>query len=354
MTGRGTGTMTGAYLPGTSSVELRDVPIPTPGPGQVLVRMRASTVCGSDLRAIYRGHVGPEPYWGVIAGHEPCGEVVEVGPAVRRFRPGDRVVVYHIVGCGLCRECRSGYMITCTAEPPDKMAYGWQRDGGHADYLLAEQSTLVALPDALSFVDGACVACGFGTAYEALCRTGVSGHDVVLVTGVGPVGMAAGLLAKAMGSPLVVGVDVSAERVALAQELGCLDEGLVAGEGVLEEVLDLTGGAGYEVTVDCSGSAGARVVALRATRRWGRCVLVGEGGRLDIDVSNWLIHNQVTLHGSWVTSLPRMEDLLEQLVRWDLHPERVVTHRYGLTDAASAYRTADAAIGGKVAIVMEP
>ncbi len=346
------GSMTGAYLPGNHDVELRDVPIPTPGPGQVLVRMRASTICGSDLRAIYRGHVGPEPYWGVIAGHEPCGEVAEVGPGVRRFSPGDRVVAYHIAGCGLCRECRSGYMITCTADAPDKMAYGWQRDGGHADYLLAEQSTLVSLPDELSYVDGACVACGFGTAYEAVSRAQVSGRDAVLVTGVGPVGMAAGMLAKALGSHRVVGTDVSRDRVALALELGCIDEGVVSGTDTLDDLREATSGHGFEVSVDCSGAAQARVLALRATRRWGRCVMVGEGGRMDIDVSNWLIHNQISIYGSWVTSLPRMEELLEQLVRWDMHPERIVTHRYSLADAAKAYRTADAAVAGKVTIVM--
>ncbi len=347
------GTMRGAFLPGDSTVDLRDVAVPAPGPGQVLLRMRASTVCGSDLRAIYHGHVGPEPYYGVIAGHEPCGEVAEVGPGVRRFRPGDRVVAYHIVGCGTCPECRSGYMITCTAPPPDKMAYGWQRDGGHADYLLAEQSTLVPLPDALSYIDGACVACGFGTAYEALCRAAVSGRDTVLVTGVGPVGMAAGLLAKAMGAQRVIGVDVTADRLALARRLGCVDEEVLAGESALEEVRELTGGAGCEVAVDCSGNPTARVVALRATRRWGRCVYVGEGGRVDIDVSNWLIHNQVTLHGSWVTSLPRMAELLEQLVRWELSPERIVTDRYPLGDAGEAYRTAAAGRSGKVAITMD-
>lgn len=346
-------TMTGAYLPGDSTVELRQVPVPTPGPGQVLVRVRASTVCGSDLRAIYRGHVGPEEYWNVVAGHEPCGEVAEVGPGVTHFGVGDRVVAYHIVGCGLCRECRSGYLITCTAGPPTKLSYGYQRDGGHADFLLAEASTLVALPDALSFVDGACVACGFGTAYEALCRAQVSGRDTLLVTGVGPVGMAVGMLAKAMGVPRVIGVDSSPERVRLAQDLGCIDDGVPAGDTALEQVLDLTGGTGCEVTVDCSGAASARVVALRATRRWGRCVLVGEGGRLDIDVSGWLIHNQLTVYGSWVTSLPRMEELLEMLVRWDLHPERIVTHRYPLADAGEAYRTAAAGLGGKVAVVME-
>ncbi len=245
--------MTGVVLPGSSDVDIREVPVPAVGPGQVLLRMRASTICGSDLRAVYHGHVGPEPYWGVIAGHEPCGEVVEVGAGTGGIRVGERVVVYHISGCGRCAECHAGYMISCTAEPPVKLAYGWQRDGGHADYLLADLATCVTLPDGLSFIDGACVACGFGTAYEALCRAGVSGRDTVLVTGVGPVGMATGMLAKAMGSQRVIGVDVDSGRLTFAESQGCIDEGVTAGADALEAILELTGGEGCEVSVDCSG-----------------------------------------------------------------------------------------------------
>src|SRR4051794_25015726 len=164
--------MRGVYLRGDRRVEVREVPDATPGERHLVVRMRASTICGSDLRAIYREHLGrgPEAYQGVIAGHEPAGEIVDVGPDCRRVRVGDRVALYHIAGCGVCHDCRMGYMISCTS--PIRAAYGWQRDGGHADYILADESTCVMLPDALSFVDGACVACSFGTAYEALCRAG--------------------------------------------------------------------------------------------------------------------------------------------------------------------------------------
>ncbi len=117
--------MCGAYLPGGRTVELRDVPVPVPGHAQVLVAMRASTICGSDLRAIYREHLGtgPEAYQGVVAGHEPAGEIVAIGPGCRRFCEGDRVVLYHIAGCGLCGDCRSGYMVSCTS--PLRAAYGW-------------------------------------------------------------------------------------------------------------------------------------------------------------------------------------------------------------------------------------
>ena len=124
-------TMMGAILPGNSTVELREFPIPTPGHGQVLVKTMASTICGSDIRCIYREHTGKgaEGYIpGTIAGHEPCGQIVAEGPGLKRFKKGDRVIVYHISGCGVCHDCRMGYQISCTSE--HRAAYGWQRDGG--------------------------------------------------------------------------------------------------------------------------------------------------------------------------------------------------------------------------------
>jgi threonine dehydrogenase-like Zn-dependent dehydrogenase len=344
--------MRGVYLPGGRQVDIREVGDPVPGHGQVVVAMRASTICGSDLRAIYREHLGtgPEAYQGVIGGHEPCGEIVAVGPGCRRFAVGDRVVIYHIAGCGLCADCRAGYMIGCTS--PLRAAYGWQRDGGHADFLVAEESTCVALPDGLSWLDGACVACGFGTAYEALRRTAVSGRDAVLVVGLGPVGLAAGLLARAQGATAVVGADPVQSRRDLALTLGAVDVAVAADAGAGDRIREATGGHGCEVSVDCSGSAAGRALALAGTRRWGRCAFVGEGNRLEIDVSPSLIHRQLTVFGSWVTSVGHMEELVERLVRWDLHPDRTVTDRFPLADAAAAYRTADEGAGGKVALVM--
>jgi len=342
----------GVYLPGDRRVDLREVPDPQPGPGQVVLAMRASTICGSDLRAIYREHIGegPEAYQGVIGGHEPCGEVVEVGPDCRRTAVGDRVVVYHISGCGLCDDCRRGYQISCTSTR--RRAYGWQRDGGHADLLLADEADLVPLPDALSFVDGACVACGFGTAYEALCRAEVSGRDTLLVTGLGPVGLAAGMLGHALGSPRVVGVDPSPGRRELALSLGAVDEVVPLEAPAAADVRDVLGRDGVEVSVDCSGAGVAQALAVDSTARWGRVVLVGEGGQLSLDVSPQLIHRQLTVYGSWVTSTVRMAELLDRLARWDLHPERVVTERRPLAEADQAYKIADAGTGGKVALVL--
>jgi threonine dehydrogenase-like Zn-dependent dehydrogenase len=345
--------MLGALLPGGRQVELRTFPVPEPGHGQVLVRMRASTICGSDIRAIYREHlgVGAEAYQGVIAGHEPSGEVVAVGPGTQRLAAGDRVVVYHICGCGQCDECRRGYEIGC--HQPQRAAYGWQRDGGHAPYLLAEERSCLRLPDELSFVDGACVACGFGTAYEALLRARVSGNDRLLITGLGPVGLAVAMLGKALGASTVVGTDPSPERRALGMQLGLLDRAFEVDAEGLAEVRASSDDVGYEVTIDCSGTPQGRLAALENTRAWGRSVFVGEGGRVDFEVSKLLIHRQLTLHGSWVTSLGHMEELLDRLVRWKLSPEAVVTDRFELEDAVEAYRLADSGSAGKVAIVFE-
>ncbi|NJC73421.1 alcohol dehydrogenase catalytic domain-containing protein [Planosporangium thailandense] len=345
-----TATMTGAFLPGGSRVEFKQVPVPTPGHGQVLLRVRASTICGSDLRAIYREHLGhgPEAYQGVVGGHEPAGEVVSVGPGVESLQVGARVAVYHISGCGTCADCRMGYQISCTS--PARAAYGWQRDGGHAEFMLAEARDCVVLPDFLTYLDGACCACGFGTAYEALCRIAPSGRDRLLIVGTGPVGMAAGLLARCLGVSRLVGVDTSQERLDLAVRLGAIDDGVLAGDDALPALLAATDG-GFEATMDCSGSAAGRTLAVRAARRYGRCVLVGEGGRLELDASPDVIHQQLRIEGSWVTSTWRLQELVDNLARWQLHPEIVVTGRYALADAAAAYREADAGASGKIGIV---
>ena len=346
--------MTGAILPGNSTVEFRDFTVPTPGPGQVLVKMRASSICGSDIRAIYRAHLGKgdEGYRsGTIAGHEPCGEIVETGPNCKEFKMGDRVILYHISGCGCCEDCKEGYMISCHNE--HRAAYGWQRNGGHAPYLLAEENTCIHLPDNLTFLDGALIACGFGTAWEALTRMRVEGRDRLLITGLGPVGLAAGILGRALGAREIIGLDTSPVRMEIAKKFGAVDHALVSDGDALDKIKSLTQGKGCEAAIDCSGAGPARALALKGTRQWGRCAFVGEGNDVHFDVSPDLIHPQITIYGSWVTSLGHMAQLTERLSRWNLHPDKTVTHRFSLAEAGEAYRVAAEGQSGKVAIVFE-
>jgi len=346
--------MQGAYLPGNSTLILKDVSVPLPGHGEVLIRTKSSTICGSDIRAIYHQHLGkgPEGYQNKIAGHEPAGQVVKCGPGMKRFKEGDRVIVYHISGCGVCNDCRRGYFISCTSS--HRAAYGWQRDGGMAPYILAEEKDLVLLPDSLTYTDGAQVACGFGTCYEALQKIGICGNDDVLVVGLGPVGLATLMLAKAMGARKLIGVDTVKERCDLAMEKKLADHVFVSGPGTLQEILSVTyNQLGVERSIDTSGHTGGRQLAIRATRKWGKIAMVGEGGTVEFNPSPDIIHDQKTIYGSWVTSIWLMEELVERIARWGIHPEDLVTHRFTLENSASAYELMAGGKCGKVAVVFD-
>ncbi|HKM03643.1 MAG TPA: zinc-binding dehydrogenase [Lachnospiraceae bacterium] len=344
--------MKGAILPGNSTVEIKEFDIPKPGHGQVLIKTKATTICGSDIRCIYREHLGkgPEGYNpGMIAGHEPCGIVVEEGEGLKRFKNGDRVIIYHISGCGVCNDCRRGYYISCSS--PHRAAYGWQRNGGMAPYIIADEKDLIALPDELTYKDGAQVACGFGTVYEAIEKIGVCGNDAVLVTGLGPVGLAALMLAKALGANQLIGVELNEHRIELAKKLGLVDHVFKPGENTLQQILDVTGGRGVERAIDCSANDGGRHLALQATREWGKIAFVGEGGTCSFNPSPDIIHGQKTIYGSWVTSLWRMEELVERLVRWNIHPQDLITDEFELEQADVAYALMAGGNCGKVAVV---
>jgi len=133
--------MIGAILPGNSQVELKEFDVPEPSYGEVLVQTKASTICGSDMRCVYFKHEGnkQEAYLsGTICGHEPAGVIAKTGPGMRHFNVGDRVIIYHISGCGICRDCRQGFMISCSNDKYRK-SYGFQRHGGMAPYVLADE-----------------------------------------------------------------------------------------------------------------------------------------------------------------------------------------------------------------------
>ena len=345
--------MKAAYLPGNSTVIFKEVDIPVPGHGEVLIKMKSSTICGSDIRAIYREHLGkgPEGYQDKICGHEPSGQIIKAGPGLRRFKEGDRVIIYHISGCGVCNDCRRGYMISCTSKY--RRAYGWQRDGGMAEYMLAEEKDLVALPDSLSYTDGAQIACGFGTVYEGIEKIGISGNDTVLVTGLGPVGLAACMLAKAMGADRVIGVDTVKERMEIAVSKGLADYVLLSDNKALDKIKEITGGNGAEKSIECSGHTLGRQLAIRATRKWGSIVFIGEGGTVEFNPSPDIIHEQKNIYGSWVTNIWRMEELVERIVRWKIHPEDLVTHRFTLDKAGDAFALMAEGKCGKVAVVFD-
>ena len=232
--------MKGIVFLGDRKLEVRDFPDPAPGPREVVVQMKASGMCGSDLPP-YRS----EKPLAVVRGHEPCGVVVARGSAVTEDEaPIDqRVMIHHYSGCGLCKYCRVGYSQMCITGK--HLVYGATANGGHAEYMTVTPSMLVPLDDALSFEQGASISCGTGTAFDALRRLDVSGRDTLAIYGQGPVGLSATMLAKAMGAR-VIAVDFSPERRKLASDFGADTVIDPAADEPVAAIKDLTHGEGAD------------------------------------------------------------------------------------------------------------
>lgn len=342
--------MRGVVFLGDRKLELREFADPTPGPGDVVLAMKASGMCGSDLH-FYRAKGGATASLGlgggepVIAGHEPCGVVAERGPGVseREAPTGQRVMVHHYKGCGLCKHCRVGWAQLCQQ---GIVVYGATGHGGHAAYIKVPAFTLVPLPDELTFEAGAAISCGTGTAYGALKRLDLSGRDTLAVFGQGPVGLSATLLGRAMGAR-VIALDVVPERRKLATEFGAdvvLDPS--AGDAVAA-LRELTHGEGVDAAVECSAHPDARTAAVRCVRTWGRVAYVGEGGNVTLDVSKDLLRRQVTLIGSWTFSAMGQAECARFVADRKLPLDRLLTHRFKLDEAAAAYQLFDTQTTGK-------
>jgi len=341
--------MRAVMLPGDRKVVHAEFPDPRPGPGQVLIQIKASGLCGSELHGIYQRDPSASTCLdGKIPGHEPSGVVVEIGDGVTAVKPGDRVLVYHIAGCGDCKFCRMGWMINCTT---NKRSYGWDANGGHAEYMVAEAVNCIHLPEPLTFADGAHIACGGGTAYQALCRLQLSGRDRFAIFGLGPVGLGALIEAKAMGAT-VYAVDLVQERVDLASELGA--DVAMNGSDVdpLKVIADLSHGEGVEAAADFSGSGAGRNSALDACGVFGRVAWVGEGNLTTVEPSPQILHKQLTVIGSWVCGLWQMEELAGFMVRKGISFEPMISHRFSLDEIDEGLRLFDTGRTGK--IVIEP
>jgi threonine dehydrogenase-like Zn-dependent dehydrogenase len=349
--------MRGVVFKGERRLELADVPDPTPGPLDVVLEIKASGLCGSDLK-FYRagkdfsfealGHKPPEGP--VIAGHEPCGVIAAVGRDVpaRNWRPGDRVMVHHYSGCNVCPHCRTGWTQMCVEGPT---VYGINGHGAHAPYMKVPASTLVRLPDELSYSTGSAISCGTGTAFGALVRMGVTARDTVVVVGQGPVGLSATQIAAAMGAR-VIAVDISPERASRAADFGAAEAIDATSVDPVESVRALTAGRGASRTMDTSGTAAGRSVAVRSAAPWAVVGLVGEGGKLTVDVSPHILRKQLTIVGSWTFSTIGQAECAQFIARQGLAVDKLFSDRWSLEQAEEAYAKFDRQASGKGVFLM--
>jgi len=355
--------MRGVVFKGHKQLELMTFDDPVPDVDDVVIEVKASGFCGSDLHH-YRGEPGaslnaksPEFLASrgltrdtpIIAGHEPCGVVVALGKHVdpQAFRVGDRVMVYHYDGCQYCAQCRSGWVQLCDQ---GSTVYGQTAHGSHAPYMKVPARSLIHLPQKLSFMAGAAVSCGTGTAFAALERLDLSARDTLVVFGLGPVGLSAVQLAQAMGAATVA-VDIVSHRVAQAKGCGASVVIDASQEDPVDVILRLTHGRGVTAAIDCAGVAATRQTAVRSTGTWGRTAFVGIGAGLHLDVTADLILRQRSIVGHLTFSNTSMERCARFVADHGIDLDRQFTNHWRLDDAHAAYAHFDQQTAGKSVFV---
>ena len=243
-----------------------------------------------------------------------------------------------------CPHCSTGWQQLCVEGVAE--VYGATGHGGHARYMKAPASTMVTLPDELSFVTGAAISCGTGTAWGALKRLELTGDQTIAIFGQGPVGLSATQLAAALGAR-VIALDVSPERLARAKEFGAAEVINPSATDPVAAIRELTHGLGAHATLDASSSSAARRQCVQSVRTWGKACLVGEGGQMTLDVSPDLLRRQVTLIGSWTFSTVGQAECAQFIADRGIDVDALFTDRWRLEQGVEAYQHFDRQTAGK-------
>jgi len=307
---------------GNSKVEIIDVPEPTPTPDQVLINIKVSALCGSEMGVFHSANGRPGN-----PGHEFAGEVVDPN-GHSDFKQGDRVGAHVIVGCGMCAHCRAGNEIFC----PNILGSG----AGHAEYIALSARHCLRIPDGMDWDTGVLVAGDtMGVAYHLTRRVGVQAHDTVAVFGCGPVGLGVVAVWSFLGAR-VIGVDMSPYRRKLAEKLGAWKTIDAGRKNTVDRLRKLAGGEGPDTCLECTGRPEAVAAAFEAARKGGSVGIVGEQPQAAFNPSRDLIHKELNVYGAWYFRLSEFAGMVELCSR-GLKPKMIVTHRFPLEQAQKGY-----------------
>jgi 2-desacetyl-2-hydroxyethyl bacteriochlorophyllide A dehydrogenase len=260
--------MKALVYPEWDRLEVREVPEPVPRAGEVVVRVAAVGICGSELEGFATRSPRRAPP--LVMGHEFCGEVAALGPGVEGYRPGDRVVVNSVISCGRCEACRDGQGHLC----PDREVFGMKRPGGFAELCAAPVSTLLPLPEKVSPLQGALVE-PLANGVHALSLLSQRLPETVLVIGAGTIGLMCLQVARAMGALRLLAADTNDRRLEVAHRLGAEPVLNPGRSDLVAEVRQFTRGRGADVVVDAVGAGVTRRAAVAACRPGGEVVWIG-------------------------------------------------------------------------------
>jgi D-arabinose 1-dehydrogenase-like Zn-dependent alcohol dehydrogenase len=334
--------------PGTR-VRIEEVPYPEPGPGEVVVRVAACGVCGSDLHFL---EDMPLPTRPITMGHEPAGTIESIGAGVGSWQERDRVAIHVGAGCGSCAPCRSGHPMSCASI----QAPGLHIDGAFAEAIRVPSDCLVRVPEGASLAAAAVATDCVATPYHALkCRGGMKGGERVAVIGVGGLGGQTTRLAKVLGASQVVAVDVSSAALERAGRFGASDTVLaVPGEDPAPRIHELTGG-GVDLAVECVGSPDTIAQSANALGRGGTLVIVGvcmQPPRIDLPVAILAIA-EISVLGSFASHIADLEEVLRMEAEGVIDIGSSITHRMSLDAVPEALEMLRSKRGHPERIVIE-
>jgi threonine 3-dehydrogenase len=327
--------------------ELVERPIPEPGPGEVLLEMEATSICGTDYHLFSWDHWAQEVMTPpIVLGHELAGRVVQAGAGVTRVREGDLVGVESHIVDWTCAQCRAGNMHLCR----NLRVIGAHVDGGFAEYMVIPETNAIES----NGLDPAVVALQepMGNAVHAAFAEPIEGRTVA-VTGAGPIGLLSVGVAKAAGASLVISTDTEPYRLEIAQRMGADLVFDARRPDLTERVLEATGGDGVEVLLEMSGAAPALTGALPFVTRGGRVSLLGIFGEpVTIDLSEDVIQRGLRLYGIYGRRIYDTWERTQALLRsgaLDVTP--IITHRFDLADWRKGFDLIASRHAGKVVLL---
>lgn len=330
-------------------LQSQEIPVPTIGAGDVLVRVRAAGICHSDVH--YRAGKSPVHPLPLTLGHEVAGVVEQVGERVTAVEVGDRVCLHYLLSCGDCFYCSMGSEQFCARGS----MLGHYSDGGYAEYIAVPERNAVRLPDEISFEQGAIMMCSSATSFHALRKSRLKPGETAAVFGVGGLGMSAVQLAYAFGALDVYAVDINAGKLRLAAKYGALPVHAGLADPVAE-IRRLTGGKGVDVALEVIGLAQTMKQAVQSLAIMGRAVVAGIGDKpLEIDTYRELLGKEAEVIGTNDHLLHELPLLIELARRGKLNLSEVVTRVVPL-DAGAINAALDKLerFGGDVRTVIVP
>jgi len=300
-------------------LQMQEIPVPSIGDRDVLVRVKAAGICHSDVH--YRAGTSPVTQLPVTPGHEVAGVVERVGALVSNVKAGDRVCIHYMVTCGECVYCSRGSEQFCVQ---GKMI-GKHRDGGYAEFIAVPARSVVHLPEEVPFEHGAALMCSSATSFHALRKSRLQAGETVAVFGAGGLGMSAIQIARAFGALEVYAVDINADKLRLAERFGAIPVDAGKGDPVAE-IRRLTGGRGVDVALEVIGLPQTMEQAVKSLAIFGRAVLVGITRKpFEVDSYFDVIGREAEIIGSDDHLMSELPTLIELARRGILDLSRVVT-----------------------------